>query len=52
MPSDAKRYGQMLYAVLRLLDQANSPLIIIELPPNSPQWMAIQDRISKATHKD
>ena len=48
---DAKRYAQMLYAVLRLLDQGGYQQILIEMPPDTPEWMAVRDRISKALHK-
>jgi L-threonylcarbamoyladenylate synthase len=51
MPLDAKRYAQMLYAVLRLLDQGGYQQILIEMPPDTPEWMAVRDRISKALHK-
>lgn len=51
MPTDAKSYGQILYAVLRMLDKAGLDEIFIETPPNNADWMAVNDRISKATHK-
>ena len=51
MPLDAKRYGQMLYAVLRLLDQGGYSKILIEMPPDKLEWMAVRDRIAKALHK-
>ncbi len=51
MPLDARRYAQMLYAVLRLLDQGGYRQILIEMPPDLPEWLAVRDRISKALHK-
>jgi L-threonylcarbamoyladenylate synthase len=49
MPSDPESYAAQLYAALHEADQRNQNAIFIELPPQGPQWLAIHDRLSKAT---
>ena len=51
MPKNPKSYGQDLYGVLRTLDKSNYDYIYIETPPSEISWMAIQDRVFKATYK-
>ena len=51
MPSNPISYGKNLYAVLRDLDKLDFDAIYIENPPTDLQWMAIEDRILKASHK-
>lgn len=46
---DADAYARQLYARLRLLDQQNLKAIFIELPPDTPEWHAVRDRILRAT---
>lgn len=46
---DADAYARQLYARLRLLDQQNLRAIYIELPPDTPEWHAVRDRILRAT---
>jgi L-threonylcarbamoyladenylate synthase len=48
MPRDAASYAQKLYAALRELDDARCELILIEAPPDAPQWAAILDRLKRA----
>lgn len=50
MPVTASAYGQALYATLRLLDQQDFDLIIVEQPPQDESWSAINDRLRKASH--
>ncbi|HYO10299.1 MAG TPA: L-threonylcarbamoyladenylate synthase [Tepidisphaeraceae bacterium] len=47
--SDPADCARTLYAVLRRLDRANVKTILIELPPDEPQWLAVRDRILRAT---
>jgi len=51
MPNDPVGYGKHLYAVLRDLDQLAFSAIYIETPPKNSAWLAIEDRILKASHK-
>jgi L-threonylcarbamoyladenylate synthase len=48
MPRDAKAYAQRLYAALRELDTAECQEILIEAPPESPDWSAVRDRLKRA----
>lgn len=45
---DAGRYAQMLYARLRALDAQRADLILVESPPEEPQWAAVRDRLLRA----
>ena len=49
MPRDPRAYAQRLYAALRELDGANCGAILIESPPETAEWEAIRDRLSRAT---
>jgi len=48
MPRDASAYAQRLYAALRELDSAGCEAILIEAPPEAPEWAAVQDRLKRA----
>jgi len=43
-------YAHDLYANLRRLDAANADAILIEDVPDNAEWMAVRDRLSRATH--
>jgi len=45
---DAKRYAHDLYANLRRLDQSGANRILVEAPPQAPQWEAVNDRLARA----
>lgn len=47
-PRDAAGYAHALYANLRRLDEAGCDAIIVEQPPQSPEWAAINDRLARA----
>jgi L-threonylcarbamoyladenylate synthase len=49
LPIDSTIYAQNVYAKLRELDALNLDLILVEQPPQSETWHAINDRLSKAT---
>jgi L-threonylcarbamoyladenylate synthase len=46
--TDAVGYAQSLYANLRTLDAAATALILVEAPPTTVPWEAINDRLSRA----
>ena len=48
MPREANAYAQKLYAALRELDGAGCEAILIEAPPQTPDWDAIRDRLKRA----
>ncbi len=50
MPADPIAYGQQLYAKLRQFDQAAFDYLLIEAPPDHPDWLAIADRLQRASH--
>jgi L-threonylcarbamoyladenylate synthase len=48
MPRDAQAYARKLYAALRELDSAGCEAILIEAPPDAPEWAAVRDRLRRA----
>ncbi len=48
MPRDPQAYAQRLYAALRELDSAGCERILVEAPPESPEWSAVRDRLKRA----
>jgi L-threonylcarbamoyladenylate synthase len=48
MPRGAREYARRFYAALRKADE-RAEAIWIEQPPDTPQWVAIRDRIDRAT---
>jgi L-threonylcarbamoyladenylate synthase len=48
MPRDASSYAERLYRMLHELDQQGYDWISIELPPDTPQWAGIRDRLTRA----
>jgi len=49
MPERSAEYAQSLYAALRQLDQLKLDVILVEQPPETEYWQAINDRLGKAT---
>ena len=49
-PHAASRYAHDLYANLRELDAANADAILIEAVPDTSEWLAVRDRLMRATH--
>lgn len=48
MPPDARGYAARLYAALHELDAAGVSVIIVDEPPQTPEWAAIRDRLRRA----
>ena len=48
MPRDPLAYAHRLYAALRELDSADCQAILIEAPPDAPEWAAVRDRLRRA----
>jgi L-threonylcarbamoyladenylate synthase len=48
MPKEPAAYAQKLYAALRELDGAGCGAILIETPPDTAEWEAVRDRITRA----
>lgn len=47
-PQSASEYAQHLYALLRRMDSAGCALIVVESPPDLPEWAAVRDRLQRA----
>jgi len=48
MPRDAEAYAHKLYGALRELDTAGCGALLIETPPDTPEWAAVLDRLRRA----
>lgn len=48
MPRDPQAYAQKLYGALRELDGASCEEILVESPPDTPEWAAVRDRLVRA----
>jgi L-threonylcarbamoyladenylate synthase len=48
VPVEAAQYAHELYGALRALDAQNVDVILVEAPPQSPAWQAINDRLARA----
>jgi L-threonylcarbamoyladenylate synthase len=49
MPDDPVRYAARLYAALHDLDDAGVERIVVGLPADNDDWMAIRDRLRRAS---
>ncbi len=47
-PRDGAEYARHLYAMLRELDNAGHDCIVLEQPPFTPEWQAVNDRLGRA----
>ncbi len=48
MSSHPKDCAQQLYQHLHILDKTDSNCILVEMPPKTPEWLAITDRLQRA----
>lgn len=48
MPHEAAAYAELFYGKLHELDQQGYDWIAIELPPDTPEWAGVRDRITRA----
>ena len=51
-PSDTARYAHDLYANLRGLDVPGVTVIVVEDVPADASWLAVRDRLTRATNQD
>lgn len=49
MPDDAIAYARALYGMLHGLDSAGFERAYIERPPQTPEWVAVHDRLRRAS---
>ena len=48
MPDDPAAYAVRLYAELHDLDEMGVDRILVTLPPDQPEWLAVRDRLRRA----
>ena len=48
LPADPVLAAALLYDTLFRLDQAGLDLILVEAPPDNPDWAAVRDRLTRA----
>ena len=48
MPADPTAYAARLYATLHALDDAGVDRTVVALPPDTPEWLAVRDRLRRA----
>jgi L-threonylcarbamoyladenylate synthase len=46
--TDPQRYARDLYSNLRALDASGCDEILVEEPPDGPEWAAVRDRLARA----
>jgi len=49
MPTNASEYAMKLYSAIRKADKRNPHLICVELPPDTQEWVAVNDRLHRAS---
>jgi L-threonylcarbamoyladenylate synthase len=48
IPHDAEAFARAIYAELHRCDDAGAKAIVVEAPPDSPEWSGIADRLRRA----
>ena len=48
MPRDPELYARHLYEVLHAMDDGKLDRIVVALPPDRPEWLAVRDRLRRA----
>jgi L-threonylcarbamoyladenylate synthase len=51
LPKQAAQVAEQLYGTLHTMDDLDVELLLIEAPPNAPEWLAILDRLSRAAYQ-
>ena len=41
-------YAEALYAILHEFDRGHYDLLVVEMPPDTPEWAAVRDRLTRA----
>jgi L-threonylcarbamoyladenylate synthase len=52
MPRTPAAYSERLYDVLHTLDAKGVQRILVEVPPDTPEWAAVRDRLTRAAAPD
>ncbi len=50
LPNQAAHVAEQLYSALHTMDAFNVEQLLVETPPNAPEWLAILDRLARAAH--
>jgi L-threonylcarbamoyladenylate synthase len=48
MPEDPRAYAAALYETLHHLDTEDLDWIAVEMPPDTPEWAGVMDRLRRA----
>jgi L-threonylcarbamoyladenylate synthase len=48
MPRDSTQYSSSIYAILHACDDAGVERIVVALPPDTEEWLAVRDRLRRA----
>jgi L-threonylcarbamoyladenylate synthase len=48
LPAHSESAAALLYDALHRLDEAGLDLILVETPPDTPEWAAVRDRLARA----
>jgi len=51
MPGEPEEYARQLYATLRRFDRQHFDRLLVEMPPETVAWMAIADRLRRASSR-
>ncbi len=50
LSKQAMQAAEQLYSALHAMDAFNVEQLLVEAPPNAPEWLAILDRLTRAAH--
>ncbi len=50
LPNRPDEAAERLYDTLHQMDTLKADLLLVETPPNAPEWLAIADRLTRAAH--
>lgn len=51
LPDQPEKVAEQLYSALHELDAMKVGRLLVELPPDAPEWMAVLDRLTRAGHQ-
>ena len=51
LPDQPESVAERLYGALHVLDDLKVDCLLVALPPDTPEWAAVRDRLSRAGHQ-
>lgn len=51
MPDDPRSYATRLYDEFHRLDEQNLQMILVQMPPEREEWLAVRDRLARASSR-